>query len=121
MELPSREKTFYFDFTGESGFRYEGTFTIKCRLNTAEKITKESEISRLLGDSPNPTRALQNLAVCLATCRVHVIDGPEWFKQSRGLLEDEEALEELFIKVIECIDSWRKELSKTANKDGVGN
>jgi hypothetical protein len=121
MELPNREKTFYFDFTGESGFRYEGNFTIKCRLNTAEKLAKESELSRLLGDSPNPTRGLQNIAVCLAGCRIHVVDGPEWFKQSRGLLEDDEALEELYIKIMENVDSWRKELSKAAQKDQVGN
>jgi hypothetical protein len=116
MELPSREKTFYFDHTGESGFRYEGHFTIKCRLNTAEKITRENEISRLLGDSANPTRELQSLALCLATCRVHVIDGPEWFKQTRGLLEDDSALAELYVKIMDMTDEWRKEVSRAASK-----
>lgn len=115
MELPSRNKTFYFDFTGESGFRYEGHFTIKCRLNTAEKIARENEHSRLLGESTNPTRELQTLAMCLATCRVHVVDGPEWFKQSRGLLEDDEALFELYLKIMNSVDEWRKELSKAAS------
>ncbi len=120
MELPSREKTFYFDHTGDSGFRYEGHFTIKCRLNIAERHGMESDRSRLLGDSRNPTQDLQALALCLSTCRAHVSDGPEWFRQTRGLLEDEDALIALYNKVVETCDEWRKEISEAA-KDKMGN
>jgi hypothetical protein len=114
MELPSREKTFYFDYTGESMFRYEGSFTVKCRLNTAERHGMESDRSRLLGDSKNPTQDLQAIALCVSTCRAHLSDAPEWFKQSRGLLEDEDALVSLYNKTVEVCDEWRKELSDAA-------
>lgn len=120
MELPARDKTFYFDYVGESGFRYEGTFTIKCRLNIAERHTMESDRSRLLGDSKNPTEDLKAIALCLSTCRAHVSDAPEWFKQSRGLIEDEDALVSLYNKIIETCDEWRKDIAEAA-KAKVGN
>lgn len=120
MELLSRDKNFYFNYTGESGFKYEGQFTIKCRLNTVERHGMESDRSRLLGESKNPTADLQALALCISMCRAHISDAPEWFKQSRGLLEDEDALVELYNKVTETIDSWRKDLSDFA-KEKSGN
>lgn len=120
MELPARDKTFYFDHTGESGFRYEGNFTIKCRLNIAERHGMESDRSRLLGDSKNPTQDLQALALCISTCRAHVTDAPEWFKQSRALLEDEDALVALYNKIVETTDTWRRDVVE-ASKEKVGN
>jgi hypothetical protein len=116
MELPSREKNFYFDVNGESGFRYEGHFAIKCRLNIAERHGMESDRSRLLGDSKNPTQDLQALALTLSTCRAHIAKGPEWFTQSRGLLEDEEVLYELYNKIVNTAEEWRKEVSDKANE-----
>jgi hypothetical protein len=80
----------------------------------------ESDRSRLLGDSKNPTQDLQAIAMCLATCRAHVSDAPEWFKQSRGLIEDEDALLELYNKILETCDSWRKDIAEAA-KDKSGN
>ena len=114
MELPSKEKSFYFSYDGESGFKYEGNFTVKCRLNVLERHSMESDRSRLLGDSANPTQSLKELAFALSSCRAHISDSPEWFKQSRGLLEDEDCLFELFSKVMETVDSWKKELAEAA-------
>jgi hypothetical protein len=120
MELPKSEKQFYFNHTGESGFLYEGNFTVKCRLNVAERMKQESDYSRLLGDAINPSQGLRGFALCVSTCRSHIIDSPEWFKQSRGLLEDEDALIELHSKVVDIIDSWRLELAEAAKAKEVG-
>lgn len=118
MELPKRERTFYFDHTGESGFRYEGNITIKCRLNVAERHAMELHKSRLLGESPNPTMALEGIALCLSTCQAKIVDAPNWWMQGKGSnLEDEDALVALFNKVEEETDAWRKELVSQAVKN----
>lgn len=115
MELPKRERTFYFKHTGESGFVYEGNFTVKCRINVAEKYQLEVEKSRLMADMANPSNGLLGTAVALSTLRVKIVESPEWWKQGLGLgLEDEDALFALYDKVEKESDTWRKELQKAA-------
>jgi len=115
MELPKKEHTFYFKHTGESGFIYEGSFTIKCRLGVAERYAMELEKSRLLADMANPTNGLLGTAVALSTLRTKIIDAPEWWKQGLGLqMEDEDALFALFDEVEKQTNTWRKELQKAA-------
>lgn len=117
MELPKRERTFYFDFTGESGFRYEGNVTIKCRLNVSERHALELNRSRLLGDCVNPTDSLRGIAVCLSTCQAKIIEAPNWWMQSNGSkLEDEDALVALFSRIEDESDAWRQELVDQASK-----
>jgi len=115
MELPKKERTFYFKHDGELGFTYEGYFTIKCRLSVADRYSLELEKSRLLADMANPTNGLLGTAVALSTLRTKIKDGPEWWKQSNGLMmEDEDALFSLYERVEKESDSWRKELEKAA-------
>jgi len=111
MDLPKRERTFYFDYTGESGFRYEGTITIKCRLTVAEKYNLELEKSRLLADMNNPTDSLYGLSVALSSLRAKIIEAPNWWQQRNGWgVEDEDALVEMYRKVeAECL-KWKEEL-----------
>lgn len=116
MDLPKKERTFSFSYVSQdSGMPYEGTFTIKCKLNVAEKYQLELEKSRLASDMANPTNGLMGMAIALSTLRVKIVDGPNWWTQGRGLgIEDEDALVSLFDKVEEESLQWRKELEEKA-------
>jgi len=122
MDLPKREKTFYFDYEGESGFRYEGSFTVKCRLTVAEKYASELEKTRLQGDTSNPSAGLSGMAIAISTLRSRVVDGPNWWKQGLGLgIEDEDALVELYSKVEEIAAEWALDVKKTSKEEKLGN
>lgn len=115
MELPKKERTFYFKHDGELGFVYEGHFTIKCRLNVAERYSLELEKSRLLADMANPTNGLLGTSVALSTLRTKIVDGPNWWKQGNGLmLEDEDTLFLLYEEVEKESEKWRKDLESAA-------
>lgn len=116
MDLPKKERTFYFNYSSvESGFTYEGNFTIKCKLNVSEKYQLELEKSRLMSDMVNPTNGLAGLAIALSTLRAKIVDGPNWWTQGRGLsIEDEDTLVTLYEKVESETYEWRKELEDKA-------
>jgi hypothetical protein len=119
MDLPSKESQFELDFTSEeSGKRYEGRFTVLCRLDIGQKHRLELEKSKLLGTFPNPTNTLASLAMILANLRVRIIDSPDWWKQSNGgyLVEDEDALVALFEQVLAAEDTWRANLKEKARQ-----
>jgi len=118
MDLPKRERTFYYDFTGESGFRYEGSLTIKCRLTVSEKYNLELEKSRLLADMSNPTDSLYGLSIALSTLRAKIVEAPNWWQQRQGWgVEDEDALVDLYRKVEEECTKWKEELIKIAKEN----
>lgn len=117
MDLPKNEKSFQFDHTGEiTGRKYEGTFTVKCVLNTSEKRTLEIEKSALSADLSNPTGNLSALSTVIANLRVRVIKSPDWFKQSIVTLDllDEEVLFELYGKALDQEAEWIKEVKGDA-------
>lgn len=116
MDLPKKERTFSFSYVSEdSGLTYEGTFTVKCKLNIAEKYQLELEKSRLMSDMANPTNGLMGMAIALSTLRTKIVDAPNWWTQGRGLaIEDEDALVALFDKVESESMEWRKELDEKA-------
>jgi len=116
MDLPNKERSFYFDVTGESGVRYEGDFTIKCKLNIGDKYLLEVEKSRLTSDAFNPSTTLVGLATILATLKIKIIKSPNWWSQSLGMsMEDEEVLIDLYNKVEEESVKWLEELKNKAN------
>lgn len=114
--LPSKETAFNFEHIGESGKRYDGTFTVRCVLNVGQKHQMALEKTRLLGNYPNPTDDLAGWAVVLANLRAKVIDGPSWWTQSGGgnLIEDEDAVVMLYNKVQEAELRWKEDLKKKA-------
>ena len=116
MDLPKKERTFAFNYKSlESGMDYEGTFTIKCKLNVGEKYQLELEKSRLMSDMVNPTNGLAGMAIAISTLRAKIIDGPNWWLQGKGTgIEDEDALVAIFEKVEEESLNWRKELEEKA-------
>lgn len=119
MDLPNKERTIDIDCIGEiTGKRYEGTFTVLCSLNLGQKHTLALEKTRLLGSHANPTDDLISLSVLLATLRVKIVDGPEWWKQSKGgsTLEDEEVVVALYEKIQEAERAWRESLKQKAQK-----
>lgn len=116
MDLPKRERTFNFNSTGESGAKYEGQFTIKCRLNVGEKLQLELDKSRLLADMANPSDGLKGFAIALSTLRAKISEAPEWWKQSRGLIEDEDTLIQLYDEVEKTSMEWRRELDAKAKE-----
>lgn len=119
MDLPKRERTFYFDHTSEYGVKYEGHFVIKCRLNVAEKYQYELERSKLLGGVQSPTDGLASISSILAFLRSRIISGPNWWQQGQGLdLEEEEVLYMLISKVDDEIGAWKQELAAKADPQG---
>lgn len=119
MDLPSKEKTFDFEHTGETiGKKYDGRFTVLCVLNIGQKHALGLEKTRLMGNYPNPTDDLAGFAIILANLRAKIVDGPEWWKQSQGgaLIEDEDALVALYRHVQEAEFQWKEELKKKTQK-----
>lgn len=117
MDLPNKEKTFDFDYVAElTGKKYDGRFTVLCSLNIGQKHAMALEKTRLLGSYQNPTDDLFGFAVILSSLRAKVIDGPEWWKQSRGGsgIEDEDVLLELYNKVQEAEAQWKETLKQKA-------
>lgn len=119
MDLPSKERAFEIDCVGEvTGKRYEGTFTVLCSLNIGQKHALALEKTRLIGNYSSPTEDLIGLSVLLANLRIKIVDGPEWWKQSRGgaTLEDEEVVVTLFEKIQEAERAWKDSLKQKAQK-----
>jgi hypothetical protein len=116
--LPKNETAIDFNFTSETGKKYDGTFTVRCTLNIGQKHAMALEKTRLLGNHTNPTDDLMGLAVILSTLRAKIIDGPNWWTQSIGgwSIEDEDVLVELFDKVQDAEREWRKSLTTAATK-----
>jgi hypothetical protein len=117
MDLPSKEKTFDFDYTAElTNKRYDGRFTVLCSLNIGQKHAMALEKTRLLGSYQNPTDDLFGFAIILSNLRAKIIDGPEWWKQSRGgsTIEDEDVLVQLYNKVQEAESQWKENLRQKA-------
>ena len=117
MDLPKNEKSFQLEHVGEiTGKKYEGTFTVKCVLNTGEKRALEIEKSALSADLSNPTGNLSALSTVIASLRVRVIKSPDWFKQSILTLDllDEEVLFGLYGKCLDQESEWLKEVKGDA-------
>lgn len=118
MNLPERTRRFYFDHTSEFDERYEGYFTIKCRLSIRERHMLELEKTRLCGGFDNPTNALKGMAIILANLDIKIQDAPEWWKQNDNGrdLEDEEVLAKLYDKIADEEIAWKEELKKKTSK-----
>ena len=114
MELPEKQRTFYFDHKDEYGDRREGNFTVKCRLTMRERQSMELNKSQLLGGYRVPTDALMGISVMVATLNTHITESPEWWKQSdSGLdLEDESIVVDLYDMLTTEQIAWREELTK---------
>jgi len=119
MDLLTKERTVDISCTGEvTGKKYEGSFTVLCSLNIGQRHALALEKTRLLGNHSNPTDDLIGLSVILANLRIKVVDGPEWWKQSKGgsTLEDEEVIVTLFEKIQEAERLWKDSLKQKAQK-----
>ncbi|MDQ6989348.1 MAG: hypothetical protein Q9M19_05645 [Mariprofundaceae bacterium] len=116
MNLPTKERTFYFDHKDEYGERREGNFTVKCRLTMRERQVMELYKSRIVGGHTAPTDALTGISVMVATLNTHITEAPEWWKQSdSGLdLEDETIVVDLFNQLTTEQLAWRDELTQYA-------
>jgi hypothetical protein len=125
MDLPKNQKSFEISHVGEiTGKKYEGTFTVKCVLNLAEKRKVEIERSSMSADLNNPTANLSAIAGVVANLRVRVVDAPDWFKQSIGTLDilDEEVFYDIFSKCLDKSDEWLSEVKKKSlGEASVGN
>ena len=116
--LPKMEKSFDFTVVGlTTGYKYEGTFTVRCVLTTAQRHAMEMEKTRLLADYKNPTQELAVISSALAECRHRISDGPGWWKDKLGAdLLDEEIIFLLNSKCFEAEDEWKIDLKKKAEE-----
>jgi hypothetical protein len=117
MELPKNESSFHYDHTGEmTGRNYNGTFTVRCVLNIAEKRILEIEKSTITADLNNPTGELNAIATVVANLRVRVQNAPDWFKQSIRSLDllDDEVYFDIYSKCLEAENNWITEVKGNA-------
>ena len=118
MDLPKIESVFEFDFVSEIGQKYQGTFTVLSVLDIGQKHRLELEKTKLLGNYQSPTDGLVGITIILAALRIKIIDGPDWWKQSRGGydVKDEDALVALYDKVQAAEGEWREKLKEMGKK-----
>lgn len=118
MQLPDKSKRVYFDYENDVGEKFEGYFTVKCRLTLRERHMLELEKTRLMGGHDNPTSGLMAIAVMLANLEIKLIDAPEWWKQNDNGrdIEDEEIVGKIYELVVDAEDEWRQELKKQAKE-----
>lgn len=124
MDLPKNEKSFSFSHVGSTtGKKYEGTFTVKCVLNLADKRRLELEKSNLSADLSNPTDNLSVLSTIVSNLRVRVINSPDWFKQSIQTLDiiDDDILFEVYKAALDKSDEWFDEVKKQSLGESQGN
>lgn len=124
MDLPKNEKSFQLTHTGEiTGKKYEGTFTVKCMLNLADKRRLEIERSAISADLGNPTNNLSAIATVVSHLRVRVLNAPDWFKQSIQTLDilDEDVFFEIYSVALSKADEWLNEVKKASVGDQQGN
>lgn len=124
MDLPKNEKSFLLNHVGEiTGRKYEGTFTVKCILNVADKRRLEIEKSAISADLLNPTDNLSAISIVVANLRVRVINAPDWFKQSIQTLDfiDEDVMFEIYSLSLKKAEEWIKEVKKTSVGEEQGN
>jgi hypothetical protein len=125
MDLPKNQKSFEINHIGQvTGKKYEGTFTVKCVLNLADKRKVEIERSSLSADLNNPTESLSAIASIVANLRVRVVDSPDWFKQALVSLDllDEDVLVEIFSKSLDKSEEWLSEVkTRSVGETAVGN
>ena len=115
MDLPKNEKSFSFEAVGEdTGKKYEGEFTVICIPNMFQKRAIEIEKTRLQADQTNPTMNLMGLGEVLANCRVRIIEGPSWWKDSNGGFDimDENVCVKLYDQVMAQEMLWKDEVKK---------
>ena len=120
MDLPKNEKSFFLTHIGElTNHKYEGTFTVKCVLNLADKRLLEVEKSSLSLDLTNPSGNLNAISNVVANLRVRVIEAPDWFKQAISSLDilDDELFFEIYSKSLDMSEEWLTELKGKSAKD----
>jgi len=113
MDLPNNERSFDLKYEGRTtGKLYEGQFTVKCILNTADKRAVELEKSALSADLRNPTDDLSAISTVVSNLRVRVIKAPDWFKQGIITLDiiDEDVFFNIYGKCLEKADEWLNEV-----------
>jgi hypothetical protein len=84
-------------------------------LSRQDRFRADEERRRILGiDSNNALAGLQGDALMLGHIAVRVLDGPEWYKNSRGLLElpDSNIIGIIFAKCCEKEDERKKDMMK---------
>ena len=120
MSLPANQKQLYFDYTNMYGERYEGYFTVKCRLTLRERHLLELEKTRLMGGHDNPTNGLLGIAVMLANLDIKIVKSPSWWSQKDNGrdIDDEDIVGMVYEKISEAELEWRNALIEST-KDKV--
>ena len=118
MLLPvSNEYTFYFSSKGsETGFKYEGTFKVKCLLNIEEKVDIGLRTDAYNRGSKTVSSGITIMNSTLAELDVRIIESPSFWKDSdygRKLL-DTNIIYEVFSKANDSEADFKKRLTEAA-------
>ena len=111
--LPVNEAIFDFEYEGDTtGYKYEGTFKIKCVLNIADRHRLELETNQMSADLQNPSTTLTMISRVLAALRVHILDAPTWWKESGygANIIDDDCLYKLFDEVLKQERLWKEKV-----------
>ena len=120
--LPSVLQTFHFEHQG-SYEKYEGDFTVKCKLTFKERNDFNIIKARLLGglSTEDNFSDLGFYPHVLATLKTRIVESPEWFKESgcgENLLDHSVAFA-LHNKLYQCERDWEEKM-KPAPKESTG-
>lgn len=113
--LPKNEKTFYFTHEGsDTGFKYEGNFTVKCVLSIGDKRYMEMEKTRLMADYGNPSQGLAAYAMFLSNINARIIKAPQWWTDSHNGLDilDEDAIFAIYDEMMKIENDWKDSIKK---------
>ena len=116
--LPSMEFSFNLEAKGsETGKSWKGNFSFK-RLNYRQKLDASKYAAQLNGDLATLPPNIKFTNDVLALLKFGLIEYPKWWEESNFGLElyDDNIIAELFNKVDEFEQKWRKEI-ETLNKD----
>lgn len=102
-----------------SGTPYMGTFKIKTMLSRADRFAADEQRRKILGFDANAAMpGLQGEAMMLGQLYVRVLDGPDWWKNTRfGLdLPDDNIIGTLFAKAMEKESERIENIKKKAEE-----
>ncbi len=118
MNLPSNEYTFSFKTTGDKTKKvFEGSFTVKCLLTSAEIIEVGLRLDQYNRGSKTLAPGVNLLNRAFAELDVRMIKAPSWWKDSQDGrdLFDTNVVLEVFDRAIEAEAVYDKRVAEAAD------
>jgi hypothetical protein len=109
----------------QTGKPYSGEFVAKMVLTRRDNFLADAERRRIVGPSPEgtfPAPKLHGEAYILGLLRAHLVEFPEWWRDSDGGLdlEDDNVADEIMQIVNQKVEEYKVKLADQAEKAVAG-